>query len=97
MTLEVLDYEAKGILAVLVALSNCEVHTYLDKMHVDTMVTEDVVTAMKYGRYGHEESTLVMITRGKPELLFAVDVQALDPDQTVCRKFFSSELLSMVM
>ena len=79
MALEVLDYKAKSILGVLVALSNCEVHTYLDKMHVDTMVTEDVVTAMKYGRYGREESNLIMITQGKTELLFAINVHALDP------------------
>jgi len=64
MAIEVLDYKAKSVLGVLVALSSCEVHTYIDKMHVDTIVTEDVVTAMKFGRFGREESTLVMITRG---------------------------------
>jgi len=65
MAIEVLDYKAKSVVGVLVALSNCEVHTYIDKMHVDTIVTEDVVTAMKFGRFGREESTLVMITRGQ--------------------------------
>jgi len=63
--LEVLDHSAKSILGLLVALSNREVHTYVDKTHVDTMVTEDVVTAMKFGRFGREESTLVMVTQGQ--------------------------------
>jgi len=65
MALEVLDYKAKSVVGVLVALSNCEVQTYIDKVHVDTMTTEDVVTAMKFGRFGREESTLVLITRGR--------------------------------
>ena len=64
MALEVLDYKAKSLLGLLVALSNCEVHTFVDKTHVDTIVTEDVVTAMKFGRFGREESTLIMVTRG---------------------------------
>jgi len=63
--LEVLDYKAKGLVGLLIALDNCEVHAYIDKTHVDTIVTEDVVTAMKFGRFGREESTLVMITRGQ--------------------------------
>jgi len=62
--MEVLEHKPKSLFGVLVALDNCEVHVYVDKMHVDTIVTEDVVTAMKFGRFGREESTLVMITRG---------------------------------
>jgi len=64
MAIEVLDYKAKGLIGLLIALSNCEVHTYIEKTHVDTIVTEDVVTAMKFGRFGREESTLTMITKG---------------------------------
>ena len=64
MAIEVLDYKAKSLLGLLVALSNCEIHTYVDKTHVDTIVTEDVVTAMKFGRFGREDSTLVIVTRG---------------------------------
>ena len=64
MAIEVLDHKPKSLLGLLVALSNCEVHVYVDKVHVDTIVTEDVVTAMKFGRFGREESTLVMIMRG---------------------------------
>jgi len=63
--IEVLNHRPKSLLGLLVALSNCEVHVYVEKMHVDTIVTEDVVTAMKFGRFGREESTLVMITRGR--------------------------------
>jgi len=67
--IEVLDYKAKSLVGLLVALDNCEVHTYIDKTHVDTIATEDVVTAMKFGRFGREESTLVMITRGQLTVL----------------------------
>jgi Bardet-Biedl syndrome 1 protein len=63
-TIELLDYKNKGVLAVLVALSNSEVHTYVDKNHVDTIITEDTVCAMKYGRFGREDQTLVMVTKG---------------------------------
>jgi len=65
LAIEVLEYKAKSVVGLLVALSNCEVHTYIDKMHVDTMTTEDVVMAMKFGKFGREESTLVMVTRGQ--------------------------------
>ena len=74
--LEVLDYKAKSLLGLLVALDNCEVHTYVEKTHVDTIATEDVVTAMKFGRFGREESSLVMITRGRLRYVFVVEVLA---------------------
>jgi len=65
MAIEVLDYKAKNVVGLLVALDNCEVHMYVEKTHVDTIAMEDVVTAMKFGQFGREESTLVMITRGQ--------------------------------
>jgi len=64
MTTELLDYAQKGVQAVMVALANNEVHTYIDKHLVDVMTTEDVVTGMKYGKFGREDATLVMITKG---------------------------------
>jgi len=65
IAVEVLDYKAKNVTGLLVALGNSEVRTYIDKTHVDTIVTEDVVVAMKFGRFGREEATLVMITKGQ--------------------------------
>ena len=64
-TMEVMENKNKGFKAVLVALTNCEVHMYRDKYLVNVMKTEDVVTAMRFGRFGREEQTLIMTTRGK--------------------------------
>ena len=63
-TLELLDHKQKGFKAVLVALTNCEVHMYRDKYLVNVIKTEDVVTGMRYGRFGREDSTLIMATKG---------------------------------
>jgi Bardet-Biedl syndrome 1 protein len=62
--MELLDHKSKNMQAVLVALANKEVRTYVEKNHVDTLKTDDVVVAMKFGRFGREESTLILITRG---------------------------------
>ncbi|KAL3873186.1 hypothetical protein ACJMK2_036333 [Sinanodonta woodiana] len=63
-TIEVLDYKNKGLKAVLVALSNCEVHIYKEKYLVDIIKTDSVVTGMRFGRFGREEGALIMTTRG---------------------------------
>lgn len=64
MTMELLDYTAKGISAVLVALSDSTVHMYQDKHLVDVIQTPDVINALKFGRYGREEGNLILTTRG---------------------------------
>lgn len=64
-TLELMDHKQKGFKAVLVALTNCEVRIFRDKSLVDTIKTKDVVTSMRYGRFGREDCTLVMTTKGK--------------------------------
>lgn len=70
LTMELLDHKSKNMQAILVALTNNEVRTYVDKNHVDTLKTNDAVVAMKFGRFGREESTLVMVTRGRKSLLY---------------------------
>ncbi|KAH3846342.1 hypothetical protein DPMN_088643, partial [Dreissena polymorpha] len=61
-TLEVVDYKPKGFKAVLVALSSGEVHVYKEKYLVDVIKVDDVVTAMRFGRFGREDGALVMVT-----------------------------------
>lgn len=63
-TIEVVDYKPKGFKAVLVALSNCEVHVYKEKYLVDIIKATDVVTGMRFGRFGREDGALVMTTSG---------------------------------
>ena len=64
-TLEVLDNTQKGYKAIMVALANSELHIYRDKYLVDVVKCEDIVTGMKFGRFGREDSSLVMTTKGK--------------------------------
>ncbi|GAB1599863.1 Bardet-Biedl syndrome 1 protein-like [Argonauta hians] len=63
MTMELLDYTVKGVTAVLVALSNCTVHMYQGKVLLDVIHTNDVVNAMKFGRFGREDGNLILTTR----------------------------------
>ncbi|BFZ06952.1 hypothetical protein BsWGS_09991 [Bradybaena similaris] len=59
-TLEVIDYKPKSFTAVLVALSNQEVHIYKEKFLVDVIKMDDVITGMRFGKFGREDGTLVM-------------------------------------
>ncbi|RWS02729.1 Bardet-Biedl syndrome 1 protein-like protein, partial [Dinothrombium tinctorium] len=61
--LEKLDIEILGVCLVAVALENGQIYLYNDKNKVDMIEMEDVVTSMKFGRYGREDNTLVMVTR----------------------------------
>ncbi|XP_063058675.1 Bardet-Biedl syndrome 1 protein [Engraulis encrasicolus] len=63
-TMGLMDLPTKGFQAVLVALSSMEVHVYRDKNLVSTIRTPDVVTSICFGRYGREDGTLVMTTKG---------------------------------
>ncbi|CAF3669384.1 unnamed protein product [Rotaria sordida] len=58
-----IDYRPKGFQAVAVALANNEIHLYKDKFLVDVIQIEENVYAMKFGRLGREDATLVMITK----------------------------------
>lgn len=59
-----MDLPARGFQAVLVALANCEVQLYRDKTLLSTIKTPDVVTSICFGRYGREDGTLIMTTKG---------------------------------
>ncbi|XP_067831667.1 Bardet-Biedl syndrome 1 protein isoform X2 [Heptranchias perlo] len=64
MTMGLMDHKCKGFQAVLVALANSEVHMYRDKNLVNITRTQDVVTSLCFGRYGREDGTLIMTTKG---------------------------------
>jgi Bardet-Biedl syndrome 1 protein len=49
--------------AIVVALANSEIRVYVGKTLLNKMLVYDVVTAMKVGRYGREESTLVLVLK----------------------------------
>ncbi|CAM5072596.1 unnamed protein product [Natator depressus] len=64
MTMSLLDHKSRGFQAVMVGLANQEVHMYRDKNLVDVIRTQDVVTSICFGRYGREDNTLIMTTKG---------------------------------
>ncbi|RWS29918.1 Bardet-Biedl syndrome 1 protein-like protein [Leptotrombidium deliense] len=61
--LAALDIDILGVRLIAVALENQQIHIYNDKNKVDVIEIEDVVTSIKFGRYGREDNTLVMVTR----------------------------------
>ncbi|KAK1788178.1 hypothetical protein P4O66_016643 [Electrophorus voltai] len=71
-TMAVLDLPTRGFQAVLVALANCEVHVYRDKNLVSTIKTPDVVSSICFGRYGREDGTLIMTTKGGGGLIVKI-------------------------
>ncbi|AWP18219.1 putative Bardet-Biedl syndrome 1 protein [Scophthalmus maximus] len=63
-TMAAMDLPTRGFQAVLVGLANCEVQLYRDKNLLSTIKTPDVVTSICFGRYGREDGTLIMTTKG---------------------------------
>ncbi|XP_041819004.1 Bardet-Biedl syndrome 1 protein [Chelmon rostratus] len=63
-TMAAMDLATRGFQAVLVGLANCEVQLYRDKNLLSTIKTPDVVTSICFGRYGREDGTLIMTTKG---------------------------------
>ncbi|XP_015817997.1 Bardet-Biedl syndrome 1 protein [Nothobranchius furzeri] len=63
-TMAAMDLPTRGFQGVLVGLANCEVHLYRDKNLLSTIKTPDTVTSICFGRYGREDGTLIMTTKG---------------------------------
>lgn len=59
-----MDLPTRGFQAVLLGLANCEVQLYRDKNLLSIIKTPDVVSSICFGRYGREDGTLVMTTKG---------------------------------
>ncbi|KAF3703989.1 Bardet-Biedl syndrome 1 protein -like protein [Channa argus] len=64
ITMAAMNLPTRGFQAVLVGLANCEVQLYRDKNLLSTIKTPDVVTSICFGRYGREDGTLIMTTKG---------------------------------
>ncbi|XP_039273408.2 BBSome complex member BBS1-like [Styela clava] len=58
-----MDHNSKGFKAVLVALENGEVQVYRDKYLVDSIKLREPAQALFFGKYGREDSTLIVILR----------------------------------
>ncbi|KAJ7307401.1 hypothetical protein JRQ81_009417 [Phrynocephalus forsythii] len=64
ITVGLLEEKFQSVQAVMVALANMEVHVYRDKNLVNVIQTQDVVSGICFGRYGREDNTLIMTTKG---------------------------------
>ncbi|GAB0202044.1 Bardet-Biedl syndrome 1 protein [Grus japonensis] len=58
------ELPGRGVGAALVALETRELRLYRDRTLLCTLRTQDVVTGLCFGRYGREDNTLIMTTRG---------------------------------
>eukprot|EP00276_Gloeochaete_wittrockiana_P008473 CAMPEP_0184664068 /NCGR_PEP_ID=MMETSP0308-20130426/51076_1 /TAXON_ID=38269 /ORGANISM="Gloeochaete witrockiana, Strain SAG 46.84" /LENGTH=592 /DNA_ID=CAMNT_0027107225 /DNA_START=108 /DNA_END=1886 /DNA_ORIENTATION=+ len=52
--------KSRNLRAVLVSLQNGEIRIYNEKHLVSNLQTRDVITGLRFGRYGREDSTLVI-------------------------------------
>lgn len=59
-----MDLPTRGFQAVLVGLANCEVQLYRDKNLLSSIKTPDMITSIRFGRYGREDGTLILTTKG---------------------------------
>ena len=64
MCLETLEIRTLGLKLTALGMADNRVLIYRDKHLVDTIHTEDKVSAMKFGRFGREDNTLILIMKG---------------------------------
>ncbi|XP_059961510.1 Bardet-Biedl syndrome 1 protein isoform X3 [Mesoplodon densirostris] len=64
LTMNLLEQRSRGLQAVMAGLANGEVRIYRDKALLSVVHTPDAVTSLCFGRYGREDHTLIMTTRG---------------------------------
>ncbi|XP_070930324.1 BBSome complex member BBS1 isoform X3 [Macaca nemestrina] len=64
LTMNLLEQHSRGLQAIMTGLANGEVRIYRDKALLNVIHTPDAVTSLCFGRYGREDNTLIMTTRG---------------------------------
>ncbi|XP_051682558.2 BBSome complex member BBS1 isoform X2 [Oryctolagus cuniculus] len=64
LTMNLLEQRSRGLQAVMAGLANGEVRIYRDKALLNVIRAPDAVTSLCFGRYGREDNTLIMTTRG---------------------------------
>lgn len=62
VSMAIMDYKARSFKGLLVSLNNGETRVYKDKFLVSTIRTNDPVTAIRFGRFGREDSALILVT-----------------------------------
>jgi Bardet-Biedl syndrome 1 protein len=62
VSMAIMDYKARSFKGLLVSLNNGETRVYKDKFLVNTIKMNDPVTAFRFGRFGREDSALILIT-----------------------------------
>lgn len=85
-----IDVDLLGLRLVAVALTSRQIIIYQDKHRVDCIETHDVVTSMKFGRYGREDGTLVMVSANG-----SLTINILKRTAKFYPKEIPSDLLSM--
>ena len=60
--LEQMEIPSRGLALIAVALSTGHVLVYNDKNVVDCFKMDTAVSAMKFGKFGREDNTLVLVT-----------------------------------
>jgi len=60
-----IELKDKGIQGVIVSLNNNEIHIYRDKYIISKFSTQDAVIGIKFGKFGREDSNLIMTTKSK--------------------------------
>ena len=63
LALSGMEIRTKGIQGFIVSLNNNEVHIYKDKYVLSKFKTQDNVIGIKFGKFGREESNLIMTTK----------------------------------
>ncbi|XP_071794355.1 BBSome complex member BBS1-like [Asterias amurensis] len=84
-TMAIMDHKQKGFKAVMVALNNGEVQFYREKYLINTIKCDDVITGLQYGRFGREDSTLVLTTRRGSLLIKILKRSAMFEDKDLVR------------
>ena len=59
-----MDHKQRGFKATVVGLADKTVCVYKDKFLVNKITTPDVVSAILFGKFGREEGSLIMVTKG---------------------------------
>lgn len=66
--METLEIRTLGLILTALGMADNRVMIYRDKHLVDTIYTEDKISALKFGRFGREDNTLVLVMKGKQTL-----------------------------
>ena len=68
--METLEIRSLGLKLTALGMSDNRVLIYQDKYLVDTILTEDSISGMKFGKFGREDNTLILVLKGKITNIF---------------------------